>query len=157
MGRGDGGIVAPVDRPALSMTEAAEAAGVSRDTIERRRKAGDFPGARMDQGRWVIPVDDLLGAGLVLHAPAPPETGPGGEMPAGEAGELERLRAEVAAVRHEAALWRAVAEERARAVELAELALRALPAAPTPPVGPVGEREAGWWRRRRRAARGPLG
>ncbi len=127
-----------VSRPELTLTDAAAACGVSRDTIDRRRKAGDFPGARMADGRWVIPTDDLLAAGLRLHAPA-------AEVPPVAPDEVEQLRGQLAAARAEADRWRAVAEERDRAVSLAELALRALPAPQAPIEGP---RRRAWWRRR---------
>ncbi|MFI6125431.1 helix-turn-helix transcriptional regulator [Streptomyces sp. NPDC051064] len=61
-------------RPMLTQREAAAACGVSLSTIRRRREAGDLPGAVQDPVRgWVIPVDDLLSAGLRLHAPSPPD------------------------------------------------------------------------------------
>ncbi|MEU9261732.1 hypothetical protein ACN6LF_005665 [[Kitasatospora] papulosa] len=42
--------------------------------MRRRHEAGDLPGAEQDPVRgWVIPVDDLLAAGLRLHAPSPPD------------------------------------------------------------------------------------
>lgn len=44
--------------------EAARLAGCSRDTIVRARRSGRFPNARLDNGRWTIPADDLVDAGL---------------------------------------------------------------------------------------------
>ncbi|MFE7244866.1 helix-turn-helix domain-containing protein [Streptomyces sp. NPDC057580] len=58
----------------LTQREAAAACGVSRTTIRRRCEAGDLPGAVQDPVRGrVISVDDLLAAGLRLHAPSPPD------------------------------------------------------------------------------------
>ena len=48
----------------LSQVEAAKLVGCSRDTIVRARRAGRFPNARFDQGRWTIPSRDLVAAGL---------------------------------------------------------------------------------------------
>ncbi len=43
--------------------------GVSLSTIKRKRVAGDFPNAEQDEhGTWLIPVEDLLGAGLHLNS-----------------------------------------------------------------------------------------
>ncbi|MFB6878962.1 helix-turn-helix domain-containing protein [Streptomyces sp. NPDC056323] len=67
-------------RPMLTQREAATACGVSRTTI-RRRQAGDLPNAVEDPRRgWLIPVEDLLAAGLRLNAPAGPDadTAPAG-------------------------------------------------------------------------------
>jgi hypothetical protein len=44
--------------------EAARLAGCSRDTIVRARRLGRFPNARLDNGRWMIPADDLVDTGL---------------------------------------------------------------------------------------------
>ncbi|MER6231542.1 hypothetical protein ABT169_20665 [Streptomyces sp. NPDC001616] len=56
----------------LAQREAAATCSASRTTIRRRREAGDLPGAVQDPVRdWAIPVDDLLAAGLRLHAPSP--------------------------------------------------------------------------------------
>lgn len=59
------------------MVEAAAICGVSRDTIKRRLRAGQFPGAhRADgsggsgTGAWLIPWVDLLVAGLGPSSPA---------------------------------------------------------------------------------------
>lgn len=63
----------------LGRLEAAEACDVSIDTIKRRLKAGAFPHARqvgLDRS-WVIPVRDLVDAGLLpasaLALPATPK------------------------------------------------------------------------------------
>ncbi|MEW1701039.1 helix-turn-helix domain-containing protein [Streptomyces sp. NPDC091278] len=116
-----------MSRPLLTQREAAEACGVSRSTIRRRREAGDLPGAVQDPERgWLIPVEALLAAGLRVNAPAPPEDvdvdapagapepvpREAGDDVAGLRAELERqaLLAQVAQARHEAEL--AAAEAR---------------------------------------------
>ena len=60
----------------LSQMEAARLVGCSRDTIVRARRSGRFPNARLDNGRWTIPADDLVDAGLCqppeqIDGPAP--------------------------------------------------------------------------------------
>ena len=64
----------------LGRPEAAEACDVSIDTIKRRLKSGAFPHARqvgLDRS-WVIPVRDLVDAGLLpasaLAVPATPKS-----------------------------------------------------------------------------------
>ncbi|MCX5265621.1 helix-turn-helix domain-containing protein [Streptomyces sp. NBC_00199] len=48
----------------LTQREAADACGVSRTTIRRRREAGELPGAVLDDERgWLIPVEDLQASG----------------------------------------------------------------------------------------------
>ncbi|MFI6348723.1 helix-turn-helix domain-containing protein [Streptomyces sp. NPDC050560] len=153
-----------MDRPWLTQREAAQACGVSRSTIRRRREAGDLPDSRRDAQRgWLIPVDDLLAAGLRLHAPAPAESeaatpagppGPAatvsataGSEPAGEAGEagarVADLIARLERERHRSALAEAEARhlaarlaDRTTHVEDLRRALRALSPAPAPaPTG----------------------
>lgn len=139
------------DRPQLTMTEAAKAAGVSRDTIKRRHRTGAFPGAVQGAvGEWRIPVEELLAAGFTLHAPGPAlgdEPGQHQEQaPGHDEAELTRLRME-------AERWRAVAEERQAHIDHLVLALRALP--PAPQVQAPGHDEAPgsargrrrWWGR----------
>jgi hypothetical protein len=54
----------------FTMAQAAHWAGVSLDTIKRRHRAGAFPNAKRGpaKGRreapWLIPIDDLVAAGL---------------------------------------------------------------------------------------------
>ncbi|MFF0408679.1 helix-turn-helix transcriptional regulator [[Kitasatospora] papulosa] len=143
-------------RPMLTQREAAAACGVSRTTIRRRREAGDLPGAVQDPVRgWVIPVDDLLAAGLRLHAPSPPDEvvlANVQERPVAEEQGAAALRAELERVRHEHALAVAEAEHgrllaqaeaqhlreqlAARGEHIADLqrALKALMPAPERPV-----------------------
>ncbi|MEU3330207.1 helix-turn-helix domain-containing protein [Streptomyces albus] len=140
------------DRPLLTQREAAAACDVSRTTIRRRREAGEFPGAVQVDGTWKIPVEDLLAAGLRLHAPAPPDPAPEprGDQGQGEAmasagaghgpgqeeaiaAEIERLRTELAQAREELTAERTrrlVAEteanERAEHIANLQMALTAL-------------------------------
>lgn len=52
-------------RPQFTLTEAAKLTGVSRSTIRRRRESGKFPDAhRNEEGEWLIPLTNLLAAGL---------------------------------------------------------------------------------------------
>ena len=80
----------------LGQVEAAKLVGCSRDTIVRARRAGRFPGARLEQGRWTVPVDDLVGAGLLdverhgssgVHDSSDPDSGV-------DSGSIELARAE---------------------------------------------------------------
>ncbi|EST17892.1 hypothetical protein M877_39990 (plasmid) [Streptomyces niveus NCIMB 11891] len=118
----------------LNQREAAAACGVSRTTIRRRREAGDLPNAVQDDVRgWLIPVDDLLAAGLRLHAPtAPDKTAPAGpDADVDQEHDAAELRAELERVRHEHALAVAEAEHGRQLAEAeakhlrAELAARA--------------------------------
>ena len=94
-----------MDRPRLTLREAADATGAGFSTLRRKRTEGVFPGATKDDKRgWLIPVDDLLAAGYRLHAPAPPDP-PAESAPtvqASAAPDVEQLRAELAAAKTEA-------------------------------------------------------
>ena len=57
----------------FTIAQAAEACGVSRDTIKRRRAAGAFPNAVLEGGAWAVPLADLLAAGLQPGRPAQPD------------------------------------------------------------------------------------
>lgn len=60
------------DRPRYPLAKAAEMTGVSLSTIKRKRAAGAFPNAEQDaHGTWLIPVEDLLGAGLHINSVTP--------------------------------------------------------------------------------------
>ncbi len=50
----------------VDQQEAAALAGCSRDTIARARKAGRLPHSRLHAGRWLVAVDDLAEAGLLV-------------------------------------------------------------------------------------------
>jgi hypothetical protein len=119
----------------LTVTRAAKAAGVDRRTIRRRLDGGEFPHARRDAGSqgpesgpWLIPVGDLVGAGLTVHDPTGVD----------EAADLESARAQVDALRaaladtvRRAEVAEARAAERERVIAAQELALRALAPDPT--------------------------
>lgn len=154
------------DRPELTITQAADACGVSKKTIRRRIDAAAFPNARrLDgpageaSGPWVVPVDDLIAAGLTVGKPSPPDEPPptvsAAEPAPTESDELAKLRADNAELRRRAEVAEAVADERGRALDDARLALRALTAGPDPvsaaetPPEPEGRRR-GWFGRNKR-------
>ena len=134
-----------MERPWFTLTEAAGVVGLSRDAMRRRLRADGFPNAVQDQGRpgapWIIPLEDLLAAGLRLQAPTQGDPGGvhGGDAPPSPD---ERLAARNQQLEVEVRHLRALLEERGRTVEMMELALRALPPAPASP--PVKRRR---WRR----------
>lgn len=62
------------NRPAFTLSEAAERTGTSRSTVRRYREAGKFPNAYKDSDRqWRVPVEDLLASGLTLSGQAQAE------------------------------------------------------------------------------------
>jgi len=149
-------------RPLLTITEAAQAAGKDRRTVRRWLEDGRLDGAHQIDGRWVIPVESLIGAGVHLHRPKPPAGPPGGQR--STSGVIDTLREELAAAQARAKdaevrarIAEALAEERRRALDDLRVALRAL--APGPPDGPPaglpketpptmpGARPR-WWRRK---------
>lgn len=104
----------------FGITEAAEVTGKSRSTIKKYLADGKFPQARRDrlhgQEAWVIPLGDLLAAGLRPNAPKggdaaakladqPSSDGTQGARLAELAAELakQRQRAELAEARAQAA------------------------------------------------------
>lgn len=97
----------------LNRADAAQACGVSVDTIKRRLKAGVFPNARqagLDRS-WVIPVRDLVNAGLLpasaLALPSPSATADSAAaratVPAGSSAHLAEAQAEIRGLRAELA------------------------------------------------------
>lgn len=55
-----------VTRPSLTIAQAIEQFNLSRTTVRRSIENGKFPHATKDeQGRWKIPVDDLVAAGVM--------------------------------------------------------------------------------------------
>lgn len=59
-----------------TLTDAAQQCSVSRSTIRRYRESGKFPHAEKQSGQWVIPVTDLITAGLKPGQPSPPDEQP---------------------------------------------------------------------------------
>lgn len=102
-------------RPALTISDAAEATGKHRNTIRAALHAGRFPSAYREpnDGPWRIPVPDLIAAGYPVFAPSPPDPMTGVESQP-QVEELVRLRAEADELRRRAEVAEAVAEERAR-------------------------------------------
>lgn len=103
------------------MVEAAATCGVSRDTIKRRLRAGQFPGAhRADgsggsgTGAWLIPWGDLLVAGLGPSAPADRQDTAGAARPA--AVGVDRARTNPEDEIWQLRVARAAAESRAHAL-----------------------------------------
>lgn len=88
----------------VDQQQAARLSGCSKDTIARARQNGRLPHARLRDRRWVIPLDDLVAAGLYV-----PEQGATGFAAADDPGdaagpagsptvELARALARVAAL-----------------------------------------------------------
>ena len=95
---------AGMDR-SVTQREAADLARCSKDTIVRTRQAGRFPHARLDGHAWMIPIADLVVAGLydpatgaTLDPPTPAREEPEhpGAVPASM--ELARAQARIAAL-----------------------------------------------------------
>lgn len=62
------------ERPSWGVQQAARECGVSVATIRRRIKDGSFPNAEQGAGgAWLIPVTDLIAAGLNPGQPSPPD------------------------------------------------------------------------------------
>ena len=168
----------PIEPPARALTirEAEHATGMNSRSIRRRLAAGAFPRAykdtdcdQPDAHVWRIPVGDLEAAGLgpldlaspVEHErvlPAVTSSQPTAATLIGT-DRFARLRTELAEavaaaelklLRAEVEKWRAIAEERGRALERADRALHMLgttlaaPSPPEPSPGPAtGERPTG--------------
>lgn len=97
----------------VTIAEAAQALGVSQDTIQRRRKAGEIPAQQesIPSGfRWVVEIDDdLAGALGKAEGAAAGEHAAG--QPSADALELATLRAQVEELRHTVGLLERHAEE----------------------------------------------
>lgn len=124
---GKSGSTPRLGRVRWTLTEATERTTASRSTLRRRLSAGAFPNASHDAGgTWLIPVEDLIAAGITLvKTPAheqpnqdPDELG----EPAQE--EVSWVEVEVARLRHELSQERARAElERARRLAAEQVAV----------------------------------
>lgn len=148
----------------LSIRDAANATKLQSRSIRRRLAAGAFPGAHKvddpesaDQQRWMIPISDLETAGLLsddvdslVRLPFVQPERPSIASVIGT-DRFARLRsdlaeavaaAELAILRAEADKWRAVADERAEALERADFALRTISRAFGAEVGAPAVAEA---------------
>jgi len=85
-----------MSEPRLGQVEAAKLVGCSRDTIARARRAGRFPGARLERGRWTVPVEDLVGADLLDddRQRSPTVSDSSDPDASGDSGSVELARAE---------------------------------------------------------------
>jgi len=147
----------------LTIKQAVTETQSSESTIKRRLLGGAFPHAGQDtDGRWLIPVTDLVTAGLRPGKRAKPDPLPTQLI------QLENLHAENADLRTRLAVAEAVSGERERIIGVQERMLRMLEAGRTEPApvdaAPVVRLEPhaeqpppatsgpGWLRRWRRAA-----
>ena len=95
---------AGMDR-SVTQREAADLARCSKDTIVRTRQAGRLPHARLDGHTWIIPIADLVVAGLYHPAtgatpdtPARTPEEPGDPCAPPVSMELARAQARIAAL-----------------------------------------------------------
>lgn len=153
-------------RPALSFKEAARACSVSESKIKRmhyseqgsvfanawREDGPDGPGT----GRWVIPIGDLIQAGLQPNAYESNQSRSvtQGHEPLAHTldlqSKLSQSEADRERLRYEVLQWQGIAEARGRAMETMELAMRALSPGTLPAVTYVREerpKRKRWWRR----------
>ncbi|MFG2183399.1 hypothetical protein ACGFLS_32410 [Streptomyces abikoensis] len=121
-----------MDRPALTLRQAADACSVHLSTIRRRHAAEAFPNAfRRGDGAWLIPVTDLQAAGLRVNAPAPPDPSPTtSEVSDPVSEQLAQALAELAQERARRALAEQKAELLERHLGDVQTLMRALTAAP---------------------------
>jgi len=155
-------------RPLWTLSEAAQHCSVSRSTVRRYRETGKFPNAVKDPERgWIVPVGDLLAAGLRPGRSAPlSEHAQSEDDPARDlAQRIQQLETQLTVERAQRAAVEQVAAERERSLVDLRAALRMLDAGPTrpEPVPPVPVVSPGpeptpsvlpaarprWWRRNR--------
>lgn len=152
--------VGTLNRPVFTLREASKRCGVSFSTIRRRREDGAFPNAyKTLDGQWMVPVEDLLAAGLKptaelvqerAHSKALAEHAQdvhqAAQVPSSaEQDRIEQLERDLARARaqieveqaHRAAAEQ-IAAERARSLEDLRSAIRLLgPSKPTPDQAPA--------------------
>lgn len=120
-----------------TLTEAAEHCSVSRSTIRRYRESGKFPNAEKLGGQWMIPVTDLIAAGLKPGKPALPEDVLTEQAQHSHTKEnehdreLAELRAQLRVEQAQRKAAEQIAAERERALEDMRRAMRMLEAGPT--------------------------
>ena len=120
--------VQPAGTASLTLSEAASACGVHRNTIRRRLDQGHFPNAFRDARGWRVPAADLEAAGL-----SPKKLDAVGEPSVD--GDVQSLRREVDGLRQlvvelekRADLAEAIAAERQRRIDDLRVTLRMLQA-----------------------------
>ena len=144
----------------LTVKEAATVCGVSLKTIRRRLEKDLFPNAYREtlpnpsphpdapalEGRWFIPTSDLLASGLSFSAPKPAQ--PGSRAPASieapastDSAELEKLKADNAALATELAHTQELLARSDAAMALIQKVLTAGPSVSEPRA------RRGWFRR----------
>lgn len=137
-------------RPWLTLAEAVQATGVSHSTMKRRLRADAFPDATQDSnGAWIIPVDNLLAAGLRVNAPTGTAATSSPEptaAPDPRDARIAELEAQLAAARQAAQMAQELAAERLDRVGDIRLALRALEAGNGPRLTTQGQPEMVWVR-----------
>jgi hypothetical protein len=115
--------------PEFTVSEAALACQVDRRTIRRRLEASSFPNAhKLENGRWRIPVVDLIAAGLKPNAPTAAVEIIGSttvDVVAELQAQLAELQAQLADALKRAAEAEARAEECGRVIDAQTVALRA--------------------------------
>jgi hypothetical protein len=113
----------------MGLAEAASACGVSVSTLRRKRGELKELGAAETARGWQIPVTALITLGLMDRVTEPPSS----DAPSDTlTGELEALRAKLAAAEQRAAVAEAVAAERERVIQTQAMALRMVEASKTP-------------------------
>lgn len=115
----------------FSAAEAARETGVSRTTITRMLKRGEFPQATKDDDGWHIPLADLLASGLTpgLYTPdqAPDRDHARAHVQEHDQG-MTALQHEVELLRLRLESAQRLADERERTIEHLSMALRAIEA-----------------------------
>lgn len=131
------------NRPKWSISRAATECAVSRSTIRRYREAGKFPNAEKTSHGWVIPLTDLLAAGLKPGTSRPEPEQPNEQAQDTMSGLNEHAQ-RLSDLEHELALEQLkrqaaeqLANERERQLVDLRQALRMLEATPKPTSEPT--------------------
>lgn len=107
-------------RPVLGLNEAALATGAHRRTISRMLGDGRIIGAEKIEGRWAIPVESLLAAGLKLHEPTQPAVATTATVIDAQVVRLATLEAEAVKDRSMIEALRANVEDLRRSLRMLE-------------------------------------
>lgn len=151
--------------PVLTLAQAVQVTGRSKNTIKARKDKLIEAGTTIDASGWSIPYPALIQVGLLdsvsaAEAPAPTSTGissandgiksgvNGGVKDQNDPGhgvkdeELARLREQVSDLRHRVALAEAIAAERDRVIDVQNRALRMLEVGTAPATAEVDRKPA---------------